>query len=123
MNFELLTSEKAGLCYTTERCASLDNQPHLSLVEINIMTRKLYFYDSLHGDAGNHLNLLKSFLHEFATEREYYEENPSKWVDFCPKPGQLFTLSTKVKYYLENAKLRNTVMFSFLQSMELHERA
>uniref|UniRef100_A0A915DWB9 PRA1 family protein n=1 Tax=Ditylenchus dipsaci TaxID=166011 RepID=A0A915DWB9_9BILA len=36
---------------------------------------------------------------------------------------RLRELSTKVNYHLENAKLRNTVMFSFLQSMGLHERA
>uniref|UniRef100_A0A915DSH9 Ubiquitin-like protease family profile domain-containing protein n=1 Tax=Ditylenchus dipsaci TaxID=166011 RepID=A0A915DSH9_9BILA len=65
----------------------IHTKAHLSFVAINIMTRKLYFYDSLHGDAGNHLNLLKSLFHKFATERVYYEENPSKWVDFCPKPG------------------------------------
>uniref|UniRef100_A0A915E1P9 Ubiquitin-like protease family profile domain-containing protein n=1 Tax=Ditylenchus dipsaci TaxID=166011 RepID=A0A915E1P9_9BILA len=60
---------------------------------VNTLTRSLYFYDSLHEDAEYHLNLLKSFLHEFATEREYYEYNPSKFISFCPKDTAVQTIT------------------------------
>uniref|UniRef100_A0A915E371 Ubiquitin-like protease family profile domain-containing protein n=1 Tax=Ditylenchus dipsaci TaxID=166011 RepID=A0A915E371_9BILA len=138
----------------------IHTKAHLSLA-INIMTRMLYFYDSLHGDAGNHLNLLKSglisarslasflqfsevmlgisaigisagvalftFTSHDQIER-FYGNHPYVVLATIAISGyyaisQLTSLSTKVKYHLENAKLRNTVMFSFLQSMELHERA
>ncbi len=58
---------------------------HWCCAVINMLDRRIEYYDSLHGNNAQVFRLLREYLEQESLDKRKEEMDLSDWVDFCPK--------------------------------------